>query len=843
MRKLDFRTNRLIVKMAQSFSKGQRFFLIACVSLFTCLGAWADDVVYSSESGHYICLSNYEEDNDEGRNFSEYFAKDPNLLGVIQYNSKEKFLSAALHNRTIDGVSYTAAGNLDQLISLENKNGLSIGHNTIDKIKISGDVIAKDICMQNLPLDTSRPNSYLQDDGHYGPNPEGYWFKSGALAGMYGTYSLMDLSEAKPVYSSDINFYFGGFGGFKKVLLPTDKSYDSISDYCFKGFSYTMPSVCIPGNVKTIGVDAFFGCEGLTQVSTTGVDEEGNGDYSNEIAKSDSNSITFSSGLKLIKTGAFQSLKYIKDVYILNDGSNGYLTQCEAYAFSSTTYFGDNGFKLSHPVTRDSYTKHEGFWFGLLHYPANMADSLEKKYTDITREYSYEDEGQITDGEGKILKLPTQVEWLRSFNQASSGYVWNSWDPDTTWNGKAENLEHGAQEGFRATVDGDQYMVAQFDDDEYVILGKTINDNKDEQAIADSLYEAYGAKQSDASLAKGTFKGYEGWHQFVLAFTYDTEHDNPKWDFSRWKSNDWWTICVPFDMTKEKLYEVFGNHDDTNPKGPIVCRLDSVTRSQSEKMIKLHFPIDYYKNAKSDDEVVMHAGIAYLIHPFMPEDAVENWNPADHVLSDSSFTPTAPDPVVPANILSNDNNQEDATQQRNTDTQLGYFKVVTAANEDKEELSDWKYYFIGGYIDKPVPAHAYYLGIKKGETERRFFYQGNTASTKDAWNDHTAIVMANPTLKLIGTGDDDGQKRHYEFTAPDDGDGIIDVTSGTSKPNVVCFFGEGSTATAITNINGKEIPFSANVYNMNGQLVSRDGNLKGLPKGIYIVNGKKYIVK
>ena len=33
------------------------------------------------------------------------------------------------------------------------------------------------------------------------------------------------------------------------------------------------------------------------------------------------------------------------------------------------------------------------------------------------------------------------------------------------------------------------------------------------------------------------------------------------------------------------------------------------------------------------------------------------------------------------------------------------------------------------------------------------------------------------------------------------------------------------------------------VFNMNGQMVRRDNSLEGLPKGMYVVNGKKVIIR
>lgn len=67
-------------------------------------------------------------------------------------------------------------------------------------------------------------------------------------------------------------------------------------------------------------------------------------------------------------------------------------------------------------------------------------------------------------------------------------------------------------------------------------------------------------------------------------------------------------------------------------------------------------------------------------------------------------------------------------------------------------------------------------------------------------------------------------------------------TSSNSK--VMAIEGEGGT----TDINGivTEVPGDKameGVYNINGQKVADGTSLEGLPKGIYIVNGKKHVVK
>ena len=68
---------------------------------------------------------------------------------------------------------------------------------------------------------------------------------------------------------------------------------------------------------------------------------------------------------------------------------------------------------------------------------------------------------------------------------------------------------------------------------------------------------------------------------------------------------------------------------------------------------------------------------------------------------------------------------------------------------------------------------------------------------------------------------------------------IIDLHS---KP-----FDEG-TITGIINIENDEnakgaMVFDGKIYNMKGQVVSNDGDTSKLPKGVYITNGEKFVIK
>lgn len=59
--------------------------------------------------------------------------------------------------------------------------------------------------------------------------------------------------------------------------------------------------------------------------------------------------------------------------------------------------------------------------------------------------------------------------------------------------------------------------------------------------------------------------------------------------------------------------------------------------------------------------------------------------------------------------------------------------------------------------------------------------------------------------------------------------------------NIIALY-QGKTPTSIDAVNSSKMNDNA-VYNLNGQKVSTKGSLRYLPKGVYIINNKKYVVK
>ena len=71
---------------------------------------------------------------------------------------------------------------------------------------------------------------------------------------------------------------------------------------------------------------------------------------------------------------------------------------------------------------------------------------------------------------------------------------------------------------------------------------------------------------------------------------------------------------------------------------------------------------------------------------------------------------------------------------------------------------------------------------------------------------------------------------------------VIGVTDKANEARQLNIFFDDSIITGVDSVE-TTAPTSGDIYTIGGVLVAKDGNMSGLPKGIYIMNGKKYVVK
>lgn len=317
--------------------------------------------------------------------------------------------------------------------------------------------------------------------------------------------------------------------------------------------------------------------------------------------------------------------------------------------------------------------------------------------------------------------------------------------------------------------------------------GKVSYDKAFDTSAAGKLWDGTTTYDSDK---------YMGLHKFTIAISNVYFTDTENWTFGD-KGQQWWTLCVPFNMTKAQVRTVFGENTE-------ICRLDAVTRNKEQHHITLKFQNDLYAAATSDNDIVITAHESYMIFPTVAPGTNIVFN--RYQIEEGSPIPT----------------------------------IVTATNEGAvTETDTYTYRFVGTYltavdpqvnngVGQPItmPKYSYFLGAQG--SKHVFFYQ---VGDNGQWNHNTSTVE-------VFKGN----------TQPQSYAGKDDTFIFSSGAKVSSFFGkdtEGFTTSVELPATSPGVKSAEeNVFNLNGQLVRQgQDSLQDLPAGIYIINGKKYIKK
>ena len=255
------------------------------------------------------------------------------------------------------------------------------------------------------------------------------------------------------------------------------------------------------------------------------------------------------------------------------------------------------------------------------------------------------------------------------------------------------------------------------------------------------------------------------------------------------KVNTWNSIMLPVNLTVGQVKTAFG--EDT--------KLSRQPKQHSTVKSRIEFT-SVKLDGDDDDEIAIEANRLYLIKPQKEPTGIEGENPyTKHLKSGRWLSIPAPYYVI---------NNVSLTQDPSTLSNYSYGVIrepSTASTPPVEKLQ-----FCGSLINQTtniVPAYSYALGAKDG----KWHFTQNPLPIKGfrCW---------------IATGSEAYAKTIRFFI-----DGVEeDMVTGIDN--------------IVTEESNNEI--MGTVYNLNGQVVRTGAtSLEGLPKGIYIVNNKKYIVK
>lgn len=521
----------------------------------------------------------------------------------------------------------------------------------------------------------------------------------------------------------------------KKFVFPHTND-GIVPDYfsaCFQRTNSQLETVIIPNGYKSIGKKAFNNTTIKHITLPNSLESIGEEAF---VECANLKTIAFPAGLKTIGDKAFNNTK-LMDVYFL--GKEAPIVGNDA--FDAGTYKGNGGFAPTNysdtnPIgdTKNGYAERRNYinganTFGLLHLRADLTNEQRAKYTDITRDY-------------KVEKIDENNP--NSFYKAFYDLYYGKMK---IWPGR-------------------------------VSYEKTFND-----AVAGTLWDGTTTYDKDK---------YMGLHKFTITVSNVYNDDTEKWKFGK-KGQQWWTICVPFNMTKAQVTAVFGANTE-------VCKMNEVVRNKEKRRITLKFKDDQYKNAASDDAIVIKAHEAYMIFPTASPTLDLTFE--GYQLEEGSPIPT----------------------------------IISATEEGSvTENGGYTYRFIGNYLStwnanenngvgKPIymPQYTYFLGAKGGK--HVFFYQTGITGK---WNPFSATVQVFKGQTNFGIDDsfvtESGAKTASFFGTEDDSHttGIEDVT-----------------------IEAGNNPATSVVYTLDGRIAGRGQQaLNGLKSGIYIVNGKKIVVR
>ena len=668
-------------------------------------------------------------------------------------------------------------------------------------------------------LDASDIGGYVS--GEYSIGTDGHLYhetiktkpedmKTNNSGDLYGANpESADFSKAYFTEPFDMCINGSCINTYKEIKLPLTMT--EIPENFITGCS-NIKELYIPCGYETVGKNALNGCN-ISHIYTDETKDKNGNVYM--AGDNGDKSMTLPASLKKICTGAFAISDNVDiyDVYILAETA----PICEMDAFSSAMYFNNNSYDPTTPITAESYQKRGGTSsMSVLHFPTKCNTENVKKYTDPTREYTLADGLATTDANGNLLYWPNQSEFNTAYTQAVTGYTWKSW--------KIERVTYSTEIGNCLIPSGTS--------------GSAVKEGAQEKA--DAKFQENGSPAGTQYWTESSAEDYRGWHQFVLTSFSKSKNEAPTFNFGYITDNDWWTICLPFDMTKAKLKKVYGEKTK-------VCTLVNVVRSYNgsdanypKNSVTLVFgnnlmekTDDSEPSTVNDADVVIRAGYPYMIKPSLSEDKMKN--PKELlVFSDRSFATKLEEGKTAAyQILTTEKNINARKETLNGDVD-----------------NDYTYKFIGSFVPYYMPQHSYFLGWDTKQDGVAFFYQAEMPSSNiKNWNAYTCVIGVNwdkpkwveATLQDVS---------HWE-TYTVSGSNMISVSKDDSFPSAAngkitnMQFGTGETdAIETVHMGNKTVTFvSGRVYNLNGQVVGENGNIDHLGKGIYVVNGKKFVVK
>ncbi len=556
---------------------------------------------------------------------------------------------------------------------------------------------------------------------------------------------IYDLSKAVIDDYASIssgNYRIANMAKMQTLILP--EAYDYVPANICKNQSGPLQKVVLPSHCKKIGANAFEGCSSLQTISfPNSITEIGAAAFKNAKLTS----IRLPDNLAKIEAETFRGCQWLNSVVIPENVKS----------------IGANAFQTCNRL-RDVYclSKEAPTW---------EAQDVFDKTTLCNSKTGAEQYHGVYDKTTNVIQR--------------RGY----------WQGNMDNVTHIGCAVLHIPNDLTAEQLALYADDTKINL----------QTGSYAFISEYGDCRwpSWSQLEEG-YKNEQSWRKFAVVSFFTPSKDEKV--VPNLYDDTWYTIVLPFSMTKDEVERTFG-------AGTELCKFvgirSALTKTSSE------FTLDFSLNTnqptvfegtvvKANDPMatILEANVPYMIRPLTSPD--ETGKVTFRFVGIKGMDVEGDDKLLAEGVLGTKDGKEDY---------LAGYRFVGTYNTN---------------VDKRVIPYGYYFlsRVKKGEKEKAYYLETSTNPnrTTGLWKANTCCIVPPASATLLA-------KNMFSIMGPDNEYSTEGETTDISST----FAASSSSLTQNTKYN--------KVYNLNGQLVSQDGDLHKLPQGIYIVNGRKYIVR
>lgn len=700
---------------------------------------------------------------------------------------------------------------------------------------------------------------------------------------------------------ADMNFSWAGLANLSNIQLPTNGEMKLIPQNCCGGLA-SLKEICIPNNYTKIDNGAFLNTivEHITTTDAHGALID-NGPNSYTLSANLQEIGSDPGAGNALAECVFPQNRPVYNCYILATKT----PKCYKNAFPANMLYGWGGFDGTLPYCRDKYVNGTNY-FCVLRFPSEQSydavtnsdkkdvsyELMQKQYTDVTKVYSKKEQTGAVDANGKEITWPTFSELRRAYNQATASITWNRWvatyDSNEEVNGgesiptEAEGLTLGHYKYDATNSPGNNdlgdYEFTGYEGWHQFTLSQATYVEPDEVIEQEKIVREY----EDA-----------GWFTFCIPYDMTIKQVRewlgvPKSEgnvISKYDGSE-----VPTDMMPEahQLYTVV-RHTSTGPgdNNSVTLRFTTDLINSDGTGDYLTFNVSAEKdeisrtavanNESYDNETrpVLKGGIPYLIKAYKRKGVtIKSRNLGDYIMKAHADEWKQERSCLRHGLKYREYLGKSADTE---ETPLGtlhfakpfeHHKIWAAddastANYLKHKDGKKYYYaFVGQFWDQKLPKYCFYQG---GQNWYR-----NTSDNNYVWQAYKCVIMAipvndNDTHVSSGKYRDETNSNYpnIETGTADKLDGTLKIAfsnglddndfpgiGGAPKyiftdmvtETILEYEDEKGNITSIDNLDGVDTtPKYKKIYNMSGQYMGT--STENLPKGMYIINGKKFVVQ